>query len=473
LPLPARIQLDQWASLREVPREIRIHDTLTNAPRLLEPRDPGKVGIYACGPTVYGRIHVGNARPYVVFSLLKRFLEHEGYEAKLVVNVTDVNDKIYAAAEDRGIGSEELAREMTDAYIADTGGLGLGRPDAEPKAAETVGPIIDLIQSLVDQGAAYPAGEGDVYFRVGSFDEYGKLSNRALEDMQQGEDDADRSGIKEAPQDFALWKGKKPGEDTSWPSPWGEGRPGWHIECSAMAEEILGVDFDIHGGGADLIFPHHENEIAQTEAARHKPLARLWMHNGMVRLEGEKMAKSVGNIRLLHEALDAVGRDTLVMYFVSGHYRQPLVYTEDALQDARGSVERIRDFALRLDGDAGVPDEAADYEERFYAALADDFNTPAARAVLFDWITEANRRIDAGERIGPGPLPEMLRVLGLENLLEADEKPDDEALTLLEERESARQAKDFATADARRDELAARGWIVRDTAEGPQLVRQR
>jgi len=456
-----------------VPREIRIHDTLTNAPKTLEPRDPGKVGIYACGPTVYGRIHVGNARPFVVFSLLKRFLEREGYAATLVVNVTDVNDKIYAAAEDRGIGSEELAREMTQAYVDDTDGLDLGRPDAEPKAAETIEPIVDLIQSLVDQGAAYAVGEGDVYFRVGSFSDYGKLSNRALEDMQQGEDDADRAGIKEAPQDFALWKGRKAGEDTSWPSPWGEGRPGWHIECSAMAEQILGTDFDIHGGGADLIFPHHENEIAQTEAARHDRLARIWMHNGMVRLEGEKMAKSVGNIRLLHEALDAVGRDALVMYFVSGHYRQPLVYTEDALADARGSVERIRDFALRLDPAGDVPPEAADFEDRFYAGLADDFNTPAARAALFDWVTEANRRIDAGEAIGPGPLPEMLRVLGLENLLEAGEKPDDEAVRLLEERESARKSRDFATADARRDELAGRGWIVRDTPGGPQLVRQR
>ena len=197
------------------------------------------------------------------------------------------------------------------------------------------------------------------------------------------------------------------------------------------------------------------------------------MHNGMVRLEGEKMAKSVGNIRLLHEALDAVGRDALVMYFVSGHYRQPLVYTENALADARGSVERIRDFALRLDPAGDVPPEAADFEDRFYAGLADDFNTPAARAALFDWITEANRRIDAGEAIGPGPLPEMLRVLGLENLLEAGEKPEDEAVRLLEERESARKSRDFATADARRDELAARGWIVRDTADGPQLVRQR
>jgi cysteinyl-tRNA synthetase len=451
-------------------REIRIHDTLGNAPRPLEPRDPGKVGIYACGPTVYARIHVGNARPYVVFSLLKRFLEHEGYDATLVINVTDVNDKIYAAAEDRGIPSEELAREMTQTYVDDTNGLALGRPDAEPKAAETVGAIVDLIGALVDQQAAYPAA-GDVYFRVAAFPDYGKLSNRALEDMQQGEDDADRAGIKEAPQDFALWKGRKEGEDTWWPSPWGEGRPGWHIECSAMAEELLGVDFDIHGGGADLIFPHHENEIAQTEAARHKPLARIWMHNGMVALEGEKMAKSVGNIRLLHEALEAVGRDTLIMYFISGHYRQPLVYNEDALADAKGAVDRIRDFTLRLDSEAGVPDVAAEYEERFYAALADDFNTPAARAALFDWIAEANRRIDAGERVGTGPLPEMLRVIGLENLLEI-EKPPPDAVEKLEQREAARRAKDFARADASRDELEQMGWIVRDTADGPQLVRK-
>jgi cysteinyl-tRNA synthetase len=453
-------------------REIRIHDTLTNSVRPLAPRDPGKVGIYACGPTVYGRIHVGNARPYVVFSLLKRFLEHEGYDVRLVINITDVNDKIYAAAEDRGISSEELAREMTQAYVDDTDGLDLGRPDAEPKAAETVGPIVDLIGALVDQEAAYAAA-GDVYFRVAAFPEYGKLSNRAIEDMQQGEDDADRAGIKETPQDFALWKGRKEGEDTSWPSPWGEGRPGWHIECSAMAEEILGVDFDIHGGGADLIFPHHENEIAQTEAARHKPLARLWMHNGMVRLEGEKMAKSVGNIRLLHEALEAAGRDTLVMYFVGGHYRQPLVYNEDALADAKGAVERVRDFVLRLGPEAGVPDVAAEYEERFYAALADDFNTPAARAALFDWIGEANRRIDAGERIGPGPLPEMLRVIGLEDLLDAEEKPDAGGLALLEERENARKSKDFGRADELRDKLEQLGWVIRDTPAGPQLVRKR
>src|SRR3954452_10114076 len=369
-------------------RPIRIHDTLTGEERPLEPRDPGKVGIYSCGPTVYAPIHVGNARPFVVFKLFKRMLEHEGYDATLVANVTDVNDKIYDAARLAGVPSAQLAREMTDRYVRDTDSLELGRPDHEPRAAETIQPIVDLIQDLIDSDHAYVA-EGDVYFRVPSFPDYGKLSNRRLGDMVQTEDeDEQRLDLKESPQDFALWKAQMEGEDTAWDAPWGRGRPGWHIECSAMAEQILGVDFDVHGGGSDLIFPHHENEIAQTEAARHKPLSRLWMHNGMVRLAGEKVGKAVGKIRLLDEALDRVGRDTLVMYFVSGHYRQPLVYTEDALADARGAVERIRDFALRLDREAGVPPEAAEFEDRFYAALADDFNTPAARAVLFDWITE-------------------------------------------------------------------------------------
>src|SRR3954462_7538017 len=323
-------------------RAIRIHDTLSGSERTLEPRDPPKVGIYACGPTVYGRIHVGNARPYVVFSLLKRFLDHEGYEATFVCNVTDVNDKIYDAARERGIPSAELAREMTEAYVADTDLLGIGRPDHEPKASETIAGIVALIEALIEGGHAYEA-RGDVYFRVGSFDGYGKLSNRPLDEMQQGEGD-DSAEIKEAPQDFALWKARKEGEDTWWESPWGDGRPGWHIECSAMAEELLGVDFEIHGGGSDLIFPHHENEIAQTEAARGEPLARLWMHNGMVQMGDEKMAKSVGNIRRLHGALDQDGRAAVVMYFVAGHYREPLAFSQEALEDSREAVERLRNF---------------------------------------------------------------------------------------------------------------------------------
>jgi cysteinyl-tRNA synthetase len=452
-------------------REVRLHDTLTGELRPLEPREPGRVGVYACGPTVYARVHVGNARPFVIFALLERFLEHEGYEVTLVENVTDVNDKIYDAARQAGVPSAELAREMTALYVEDTDRLGLGRPDAEPLASESVEAIVDLIQALIDSGHAYPAG-GDVYFRVESFDEYGKLSNRPLEDMQQGEGD-DAAELKESPHDFALWKARKPDEDTWWPAPWGEGRPGWHIECSAMAERILGLDFEIHGGGSDLVFPHHENEIAQTEAARGKPLARLWMHNGMVELDQEKMAKSVGNITLLHGALDEFGRDALVMYLVAGHYRGPLAFSAEALDDARRSVKRLRDFVLRLDRGAPAPDAMDAYVESFFDALADDFNTAAARAVLFEWVAEGNRLMDAGERVGPGRLGEMLYGLGMEHLLEdSGEGPGAEAEQLAAERENARARGDYEAADRKRDELAQLGFEVRDTPEGPQLVRR-
>jgi cysteinyl-tRNA synthetase len=406
-----------------------------------------------------------------MFELLKRFLQHEGYDATLVENVTDVNDKIYDAARAAGVPSEELAREMTDSYVRDTDALELGRPDHEPKASETIDSIIELIGALVAGGHAYEAA-GDVYFRVRSFDGYGKLSNRPLEEMQQGEGD-DAAALKESPQDFALWKARKPDEDTWWDSPWGQGRPGWHIECSAMAERILGVDFEIHGGGSDLVFPHHENEIAQTEAARSRPLARIWMHNGMVQLGDEKMAKSVGNIRLLHVALEEFGRDAVVMFFVGGHYRGPLDFSEDALSDAGRAVERIRNFCRRLDRDAEAPEGSDAYVERFFDALADDFNTPTARRELFDWVSEGNRLMEAGRRVGTGRLGEMLHVLGLERLLEEEpEAPDAEAEQLLQERERARAGRDFERADRLRDELAARGWEVRDTPEGAQLVRR-
>src|SRR5437016_6061543 len=381
-------------------RTIRIRDTLSGGLRELEPRDDARVAIYACGPPVYGPLHVGNARPYVVFSLLKRYLEHEGYEATFVVNVTDVNDKIYAAARQAGKPSEELAQEMTRRYEEDTARLGLGRPDSEPRASETIGEIVDLIQALIDRGHAYATG-GDVYFRVASFPGYGKLSNRALEDMDQGEDDVPGSAaVKESPHDFALWKARKPDEDTWWPAPWGEGRPGWHIECSAMAEAIVGLDFEIHGGGSDLVFPHHENEIAQTEAGRGRPLARVWMHNGMVRFGEEKMAKSVGNVRLLADALDEYGRDALIMYFLGGHYRQPLAFSVESLEQAQRSVERVANFcrSMRRSPEAvgpGATDETVRRSrDAFFAALADDFNTPQALAALFELIAEGNRRLE-------------------------------------------------------------------------------
>lgn len=450
-------------------RTITLHDTRSGELRPLEPRDAGKVGIYACGPTVYGRIHVGNARPFVVFSLLKRFLEHEGYDVTLVINVTDVNDKIYDAARAAGVPSAQLAREMTDAYRADTDALGLGRPDHEPLASETIDEIVALIETLIERGHAY-AVDGDVYFDVRSYPAYGSLSHRDVDEMDQGEGVAGAER-KRDPLDFALWKAWKEGEDTSWEAPWGRGRPGWHIECSAMAESLLGVNFDIHGGGSDLVFPHHENEEAQTCAARGVPLARLWMHNGMVRLAGEKMAKSVGNIFLLHEAIAAHGRDALIAYFCAGHYRQPIAYSEERLAEAARSVARIREAGRRLAAGAPSPQEMAQLKEPFFAALADDFNTPGALAAVFAWVREANRRMEAGETVGDADLREMLAVLALDNLLDVVRpEPDAEARELLARREAARAARDYATADALRDELAARGWTVRDSASGPELV---
>src|SRR4029079_9824916 len=354
-------------------RTIRLHDTRSGAVRDLEPREPGRVGIYACGPTVYNRIHIGNARPFVVFSLLTRFLEHEGYDVTFVANVTDVNDKIYDAARPLGVPSADLAREMTAHYVQDTERLGLGRPDAEPLASETIDGIVGLIQALLDEDNAY-AVDGDVYFRVRADPKYGALSHRRVDDMDQGEG-VEGSDRKEDPLDFALWKAQKPGEDTAWDAPWGRGRPGWHIECSAMAEDLLGVGFEIHGGGSDLIFPHHENEAAQTRMARGDELTRIWMHNGMLQLGGEKMAKSVGNIESLADALEHWGRDAIILLFVSSHYRQPMQYSEETLAAARTGVRRLRE-AARLLKPGPSPEDMAPLRDRFFAALADDFRTP-------------------------------------------------------------------------------------------------
>jgi cysteinyl-tRNA synthetase len=451
-------------------RRILLHDTRSGEVRELQPREPGRIGIYACGPTVYGRIHIGNARPFVVFSLLKRFLEHEGYRVQLVINVTDVNDKIYDAARAEGRPSAELAAQMTELYRADTGALGLGRPDHEPLASEMMGPIIEHIEALLQSDHAYVA-EGDVYFRVRSDPDYGSLSHRRLDDMDQGEglEGAER---KRDPLDFALWKAHKPGEDTEWPAPWGPGRPGWHIECSAMAEALLGVGFEIHGGGSDLVFPHHENEAAQTRAARGTELAGLWVHNGMIQSTGEKMAKSVGNIAPLHEVLADYGRDAVLMYLISGHYRQPLAFSESELRDAGRRVQRLREALRRLEAGQPSPPEMAHHKASFFAALADDFNQPAALSSLFEWVREANRR-EAG--VGDRDLREMLEVLGFGELsaLESVAEPgalDPQAAELLERRERARAERDFELADRIRAELRERGWEVRDGPEGPELI---
>ncbi|HKF81536.1 MAG TPA: cysteine--tRNA ligase [Solirubrobacterales bacterium] len=459
-------------------REVRIKDTLSGELRQLEPGS--EVGIYACGPTVYSRIHIGNARPFVVFSLFARFLRSEGYRPKLVVNVTDINDKIYVAARAAGKGSAEFAAEMTAAYVEDTDRLGVGRPDAEPLASETVEGIVVLIAELVASGHAYESG-GDVYFRVRSFGDYGKLSNRRPEDMDQGED-AGSASLKEDRLDFALWKAHKPDEDSRWDSPWGPGRPAWHIECSVMAERELGASFAIHGGGSDLVFPHHENEIAQSEGAG-RPFARIWMHNGMIETEAAKMSKSEGNIFQLSTALDAYGREAVVAYLISGHYRQPLAFGEGQMEEAVARVERLRNFfrehpvgearegsAGKQRGGPGDP-SLASRVTAFKGALADDFNTPKALAEVFELVGEANRGEVSGAAAAT-ELAEMLELVGLSTLTQPEKgaEGDERAADLMEEREQARAAKNFARADELRDELAEMGWTVRDSADGPSLV---
>jgi cysteinyl-tRNA synthetase len=453
-------------------RTLTLHDTLTGKVLPVQPAHAGKIRIYACGPTVYSRVHVGNARPFVVFSQLSRFLRHEGYDVTFVANVTDINDKIYAAAAAAGMRSDVLAEQMTAHYVADTDALGLGRPDHEPLASETIGGIIALIEQLIDTGHAY-AADGDVYFAVRSDPTYGELSHRDIDQMTEAQPPEEEYGSPSAvhrkrdPLDFALWKAEKPSEDTSWLSPWGPGRPGWHIECSAMAEELLGVDFEIHGGGSDLVFPHHENEIAQTRGATGRPLARLWMHTGMIRTDAEKMSKSLGNVFGLAEAVQGHGAETLLIYLSQGHWRQPMEYDEARLAEAAAFAGRIAEAGRRLTDGAG-PSWSAALRERFLDALAADFNTPQALAAVADWIRRANG--EPAATVGRDDLALMLDILGLKRLIETEEASvPAEALALAKARDQARADRDWTEADRLRDELRALGWEVRDGPDGTEL----
>jgi len=459
----------------------RLYDTLTRGKAPVEPGPGGTVRMYVCGPTVYGPIHIGNARPFVVFSLLKRFLQHRGHRVVLVSNLTDVNDKIYAAAAREGVGSAALAERYGRQYRDDTDRLGLGRPDVEPTVTGSLPGIVALIARLVDRGLAYPAG-GDVYFRVDRFPRYGALSGRRLDEMISGEP----GEAKENPLDFALWKGRKEGEDTWWDSPWGPGRPGWHIECSAMAEEALGLDFEIHGGGIDLVFPHHENEIAQTEGAHDQRMAKLWVHNEMLELGG-KMSKSEGNIVLLRDVLDRWPAENVIMFFVRAHHRSKLPFSDDAMEEAGRICARIRNAARALDRAAAAPGDAVDTalagalvqaRTAFTDALDDDFGTPAALAAVFDLVGAVNRAVDGPTRPSLAQvqatrvqLAEMLHILGLGALAAdgADPVPD-EVRRLVAARDDARGRRDFAAADDLRARIQEHGWDVRDTPEGPQVT---
>jgi cysteinyl-tRNA synthetase len=420
---------------------MRLFDTYSKS--LVElPPPSGPVRMYFCGPTVYARAHIGNARPFVIGMWLRSWLRATGYEVNLVHNITDVNDKIYDAAPG---ASAALAEQATEWYLEDTGRFGLGMPDELPKVTDYVPEIVAFIGQLVEKGFAYPV-DGDVYFRVARFPEYGRLSGQRPDQVEEQEPNA----RKEDARDFALWKATKPGEDTYWPSPWGEGRPGWHIECSAMAEALLGPAFEIHGGGLDLVFPHHENEVAQSRALGH-PFAEIWAHNGLLQLTGDKMSKSSGNIATIQEVHEEWGRETALVFFLGGHWRKPIDFSDETMTQAAAQAEGFREVFRGTSAEA-----APDAWERFAAALEDDFNTPAALAVMHEWRDHEL-------------LLRALEVFGLRSLGELAVAPS-EIVELAERRVAARADRDFATADKLRAEIETAGWEMRDEPEGYTLV---
>ena len=407
------------------------------------PDAPGPIGMYVCGPTVYARAHIGNARPYVIAVWYKRWLRERGYDVTLVHNITDVNDKIYEAAPG---ASAQRAEEATRWYVEDTGRFLLDEVDHWPKATETIDEIIAFIVDLIERGYAYEV-DGDVYFRVSRWEEYGRLSGQKPDQVEEQEPNP----RKEDARDFALWKANKPEEDTWWDSPWGRGRPGWHIECSAMAEKLLGPVFEIHGGGLDLVFPHHENELAQSRALGHE-FAKIWMHNGMLRFTGEKMSKSLGNVETIQEVLDEWGRETVLLFFLTAHWRSPIDFSDETMAAAQAQWRSFQQ-AVYEDRD---PAPAVGWEA-FEAALDDDFNTAQALAVLHEW--RASSQLELLQR--------GLHVFGLGFMRMPT---PDEVQALVAEREAARAAKDFAASDDLRDRIAERGWVVQDTPAGSVLV---
>ena len=461
---------------------MKLYNTLSRQYEEFTPLEPGKVRMYACGPTVYNYIHVGNARPIILFDVLRRYLEYRGYDVTFVQNFTDVDDKIIRRANEEGISSSQVAEKYIAEYRKDAAGLGVREATVHPKATENIPQIIDLVQTLIQKGYAYASG-GDVYYRTANFKEYGKLSHQPLEDLMAGAR-IDVSEQKESPMDFALWKAAKPGEP-AWDSPWGPGRPGWHIECSAMSNRYLGKTIDIHCGGQDLIFPHHENEIAQSEAANGCPFVRYWLHNGFISINNQKMSKSLNNFFTVREAAEAYGYGTLRMFMLSAHYRSPLNYSEDALNQAKGALQRLTnardnlDFLSRSGTDSPLTaDEEAflrsldAYREKFIAALEDDFNTADGVSVMFELVREVNTatgKADCSKALAKACLDRLLELDGVLGLLYRQEETDDLAAWVEEEiqaRQEARKAKNWAEADRIRDELKAKGILLEDTKQG-------
>ena len=460
-----------------------IYNTMSRRKELLVPLKEGKISMYACGPTVYNFFHIGNARPFIVFDTLRRYLEYRGYQVTFVQNFTDIDDKMIRRANEEGITVKELGDRFIQEYYKDADALGVKRATVNPRATEHIQDIIDLVKTLVEKGHAYPTPNGDVYFSVRSWPGYGKLSGQNIDDLENGAR-VDPTEEKQDPLDFALWKGQKPGEP-AWPSPWGMGRPGWHIECSAMSMAILGQSFDIHGGGQDLIFPHHENEIAQSEAATGKPFAHYWMHNGFINVDNQKMSKSLGNFFTVRDIAKEYDLDVVRLFMLSVQYRNPINFSRDLIQQAAVALQRLRTALDRLKKAPVASEPAADeqafvdtlegYRTRFNEAMDDDLNTADALGVLFDLARAANtfvsvprtrKAIDAVTAL----YTELMDVLGLLPRKTGEEFPA-EVLALLDERQAARKAKNYARADEIREQLKSLGYAIEDSRLGAKLKK--
>ncbi|MEL6113715.1 cysteine--tRNA ligase [Photobacterium sp. SP02] len=452
---------------------LKIYNSLTRQKEEFKPIVPGKIGMYVCGVTIYDLCHIGHGRTFVAFDVVSRYLRYSGYDLTFVRNITDIDDKIIKRAAENGESCDSLTERLIGEMYADFDALGMARPDIEPRATKFIPEIIALCERLIERGFAYVADNGDVMFEVSKFDEYGKLSGQDLEQLQAGAR-VDIETAKRSPLDFVLWKMSKPGEPT-WESPWGPGRPGWHIECSAMNSAILGDHFDIHGGGSDLQFPHHENEIAQSCCAHDTQYVNTWMHSGMVMVDREKMSKSLGNFFTIRDVLGHYDAETVRYFLMSGHYRSQLNYSEENLKQARSALERLYTALRGLDTDVAAQGGEA-FIERFTTAMDDDFNTPEAYSVMFDMAREINRLkgedLKAASALG-AQLRALAEVLGLlaqdpETFLQSSAKADDvaEIESLIQQRLDARAAKDWAAADAARDTLTAMGIILEDGPQG-------
>ncbi|TZE82829.1 cysteine--tRNA ligase [Calorimonas adulescens] len=462
---------------------MQIYNTMTGKKEEFVPLMDKRVGMYVCGPTVYNFIHIGNARSFIVFDLVRRYLEYKGYDVTYVQNFTDIDDKMIKRANEESISVFELGERFINEYFKDADALGIKRATVHPRATQVIDSIIEFISDLVAKGYAYQTDDG-VYFSVEKFDGYGKLSKKNIEDLISGAR-VDVNERKKNPLDFALWKAAKPGEPC-WESPWGKGRPGWHIECSVMSSKYLGNSFDIHGGGPDLVFPHHENEIAQSEARNGTVFARYWMHAGYLNINNQKMSKSLGNFFTVREVLQRYDPMVVRFFMLSSHYRSPINFSFELLDQTAGGLDRIKNALIRLNGLKGqAGDTSADFsvreavqkeKDRFIASMDDDFNTAEAISNIFNIVSIANSRVDEGSgqaliKFVSGTICELLGVLGITFNLNAD-MLDEEIECLIKERQEARARKDFKTADRIRDELKERGIILEDTPQGVRWKRK-